>query len=61
MLPLTLTLNGTIVLKGFSQVATQRAEPRFQMGEEVNFVNDNCKEREQVLAIFVKHFDCFFE
>jgi hypothetical protein len=28
MLPLTLTLDGTIIFKGFAQVATQRAEPK---------------------------------
>jgi hypothetical protein len=50
-----------IILKGFSQVATQRAEPKLKKGDGVNFVNGNCKEREQVLAILMKHSDFFFE
>jgi hypothetical protein len=33
MLPLTLTLKGAIIFKGFSQVGTQRAEPKLKKGK----------------------------
>jgi hypothetical protein len=61
MLPLTLTLNGTIIFKGFSQVATQRAEPKLEKGEGVNFVNRNGNKQKQVPAILMKQSNSFFE
>jgi hypothetical protein len=59
--PLTLTLNGKILFKGFSQVGTVKTEPKLKKGEGVTFVNGTDKVRNLMLNILLKHSDNIFE
>jgi hypothetical protein len=55
ILPLTLTLNGKIIFKVFSQVATVKTKPKFKKWEGVPFVNGTDEERNLGLNIVLKH------
>jgi hypothetical protein len=61
LLSLTLTLNGKIIFKGISQVATVKTEPKLKKGEGVYFVNGTDKEKNIGLNILLKHSDYIFE
>jgi hypothetical protein len=54
MPPLPFTLNGVINLKGLSQCATEKAQPKSQKSEDADFVKGECKGYNQVLAILTK-------
>jgi Reverse transcriptase (RNA-dependent DNA polymerase) len=60
-LPLTVTLDGQTIFKGFKEIKSFYASPLVVVGKGINFVDGSDKERTQVLEVLITHKEAIFE